>query len=347
MLKRLMNEIQFDLSIETKSPFLIRESRYEKGNYQNNRQLPNNLFICNNTKKEIDDAVRQENFSNLRYYIPGTSLRGWIRSHAEKIVRTLSNEDAPYCCDPFEDQDEINISCSKRLDGISNKKNSGFVPYANVCVICKLFGCTGTASRITIGDSGIVQGSNKLKSRDGIGIDRFTGGNSSSALFKNQILEKECFTSKITIKNFEIWQLGLLAYVFRDMEREQVPLGFGKSKGFGKVKASIENIQISYYGSEQKKLKGIGEISSNRELKLYGFVKSNIDIDLVELGNQSSDFDYRYSYRIKDENATIAKSNFWKSCAGAWNTALNAKDEKGTKFFKTIRELKEITDSLK
>jgi len=112
---------------------------------------------------ELKYAVRNKDYSRLKFYIPGTSLRGVIRSHAEKIVRTLWDDiEDPICCDPFGKN-----SCSNR---ISSAKNS----YKFSCLICKLFGNTHTASRIHVHDSDFMTGIKEIDMRDGIAIDRFT-----------------------------------------------------------------------------------------------------------------------------------------------------------------------------
>lgn len=85
-----------------------------------------------------------------------------------------------------------------------------------------------------------------LSTRDGVSIDRFTGG--VQFLFNYQyVLDRE-FTTKIQIRNFELWQLGMLAFLRRDFEDELVPIGYGKTRGLGKVKGTIELMTITYYG---------------------------------------------------------------------------------------------------
>lgn len=307
MLKKFVNECRFTLTLETKSPFLIKDGNYKK----TDKGTLDAIFIKGRT---VDKTKPQQPVIH-GYYIPGTSLRGVIRSHTEKIVRTIVNNDAnPICCDPFDDQ----VSCSKRLDSTRSNKQSS-PSYANTCVICKLFGCTGTASRIQVHDSAISR-QGIVGVRDGIGIDRFTGGVSSGANFKNEVLEGYTFQSEITIRNFELWQLGLLAYVFSDFKQELVTLGFGKSKGFGRVKGTIGEIRIAYYGNKTGTvLTDIGDLLEKKlpeNQRVYGFVEGNLtDDSLLKPLTSSDELTYRREFRV------VNHQNFWKACAKVWNDA--------------------------
>ncbi len=86
-----------------------------------------------------------------------------------------------------------------------------------------------------------------LSKRDGIAINRFTGGVKEGPFDYQYVLNRE-FTTKIQIRNFELWQLGILAFLLRDFEEELVPIGYGKTRGLGKVKGTIDLIAITYYG---------------------------------------------------------------------------------------------------
>ena len=191
--------------------------------------------------------------ANQRIFIPGSSMRGVWRSWCEKIARTISNG-VPLACDPFNNDtsDTENLSCSKRLE-----KTDPSEVYALSCPICKLFGNTSQGSRIRISDAYIIDGDivrDKLPVRDGVAIDRFTGGSSSGAKFRYQYLIGKTFKTEINIRNFELWQLGLLAYLFRDFREELVPIGFGKTRGLGKVKGTVEGADLMFYGINQPKI---------------------------------------------------------------------------------------------
>lgn len=375
MLKRIINECRFILKLETNGPLTIKDGRFDKEKFtkpdkDNNviirsekgikESFPDNIFICRTPIEKIKMVLKhydstfkhdpkekihvskftieqfiERNYPDLfEYYIPGSSLRGVIRSHAERIVRTIwQDQKNPICCDPFSKKNP-NISCSNRFekDGIDNKS-----AYQNACVICKLFGCTGTASRINVHDS-ITSRPGTVGVRDGIAIDRFTGGVYSKANFKNQILEDFIFQSEITIRNFELWQLGLLAYVLRDFENEMITIGFGKSKGFGKVKGTVDSVTLTYFAPEPPKhMQGMAEICKD-EIDQYGFI--SIAMEPIDFAAPTSNlYSHQFVIPVDQSNGGITANGFWKACANVWNGAITRGADDRCKFM-TIPELR-------
>ena len=49
------------------------------------------------------------------------------------------------------------------------------------------------------------------------------------------------FETDIHLRNFEIWQLGMLFVVLQDMEDELIRIGSGRSRGLGKVTARVSD----------------------------------------------------------------------------------------------------------
>jgi CRISPR-associated RAMP protein (TIGR02581 family) len=267
MLKRRLCEATFTWKLRCDGPLLIadgrslkRESRRGQGRSEEREGksiLPHKIFISRQGQDEIQRAFEAPRPENLRldFYVPGTSLRGPFRAQAERIIRSLVPENLQppiSACDPFKmEASEAEVpSCSRRLS--DHPVN---VPYAAACPACQLFGCTATASRIQFGDAPFQ--AYKSVYRDMIGIDRFTGGvyqgektqdqdRGGGANMRVHVLEKTVFQTTVTVLNFELWQLGLLAYVFRDFEEGLVSIGFGKSKGFGQVKGTIEKMTLTY-----------------------------------------------------------------------------------------------------
>ena len=92
---------------------------------------------------------------------------------------------------------------------------------------------------MAIGDAYLVSES-ATEQRDGVGIDRFTGGSSHSAKFELEVVSSNVvFETNIHLRNFGIWQLGMLFVVLQDLEDELIHIGSGRSRGLGKVTAQI------------------------------------------------------------------------------------------------------------
>lgn len=251
MLKRKLCEATFQWELKCEGPLLIRDGRYTaKG--QKAEGFPDCLFISHLGFTEFEKIAERcgNKPPDLPFYVPGTSIRGPFRALAERIIRSLAPEDAPLpftACDPFEQNDVKSWGCSTRLEKAGEHKSK----YALACPACKIFGCAGLASRTRFTDADIE--SYRSVYRDMIGIDRFTGGvytggaeGSGGANMRFHVLEDTTFTTTINITNFELWQLGLLAYVFRDFQIGMASIGYGKTKGFGQVKGKIKRITVAY-----------------------------------------------------------------------------------------------------
>jgi hypothetical protein len=89
---------------------------------------------------------------------------------------------------------------------------------------------------------------------------------------KLHVLERASFGAALTLTNFELWQLGLLAHVFRDFKEGLVAIGFGKSKGFGQVTGEVTQIELSYC-REPSGIEHLGSLMSEAECQKYGITR--------------------------------------------------------------------------
>lgn len=307
MLKRRLCDAAFTWKLTCEGPLLIADGRYDKEKEREGEKgFPDKVFISRaRSGDEIRSKVRRDVPPQLPFYVPGTSLRGPFRAQAERILRSLLAEEG--ACDPFDMESDPPRSCSKLLDG---KKHA--FPYAAACPACKLFGCTGTASRVQIGDAD-VGGSFRSVYRDMIGIDRFTGGVHSGANMRFHALENTAFETTVAVRNFELWQLGLLAYVFRDFAEGLVAIGFGKSKGFGQVKGEVKAVTLSYpAGRADGKVQHLGSLCPAEERTAYGLAP--FDAARAPLTEASTPQPSLYkTYAVADLAA------FWAAVAPAFN----------------------------
>lgn len=239
MLKKLVNEAYFTLRITTTGPLLIRSGQ---ATISGPDMTP--VLAYRNGQQEI--------------FLPGSSLKGVFRSHSEKIVCSLKPR---VVCYPFSGEEkEADIeqrrsdyrdSCGERFVRYSKQgdnerdhleKRTDLV-YHDSCPTCRLYGSTGFIGRIAIGDAYLVS-SSKLEQRDGVGIDRLTGGASHGAKFELEVVSRDVvFETDIHLSNFEIWQLGMLFVVLQDMEDELIRIGSGRSRGLGKVTAQVSEAE--------------------------------------------------------------------------------------------------------
>ena len=247
MLKQLVNECQIDFHIKLDGPVLIK-SGIETGSG------PDMAFV-----KVFRDGGEE-------VYLPGSSLKGMLRSHAERITRTLAPDSPNAACNPFDAKRE----CGK-------KRNGNPDVYKTLCLICKIFGSTGFAGRLATEDAYSDGLAPSPQQRDGVGIDRFTGGAARGAKFDLEVISEGVFATALHIRNFELWQLGLIGFVLQDLKDGFIRIGFGKSRGLGKISGEIKRVRLHFLGANalqpsDGKLPILGVGSLFQESKSYGMV---------------------------------------------------------------------------
>jgi CRISPR/Cas system CSM-associated protein Csm3 (group 7 of RAMP superfamily) len=210
-------------------------------------------------------------------YLIGSSLKGVYRSRCEKIVRTLDG----FACDPQENGGDLK-SCGK-------KWKEGDDIYEKSCLVCRLFGSTSMKSRIRI-LSAYSNCEIPMKKMDYVAIDRFTCGAAEGKKFNSQIALNGEFNGEIVLNNFEIWQLGLLAYLFKDLYLEDVRVGYGKYKGYGKCKAVLTDVEIACV-PESEIYKLLKKCGIKEEKSVRSIFKFNNLVDECNSYNRNETFE--------------------------------------------------------
>ncbi|MEH2265924.1 RAMP superfamily CRISPR-associated protein [Nostoc sp.] len=272
MHKKFVNHCTIDLTIIPDGPILIKSGK--EG--------------ADPTKPDME-FVETYHAGGRSIYLPGSSLKGAIRAHAERIVRTVgkdrrdsNNSNLPWANDPLNDKyDYLKGRDGKDLPAPDIYKLSSFTD--------QMFGNTSIASRVRIEDAYPDKSQPlKIEERNGVAIDRVFGSVAVGP-FNYQVCTAGEFHTKIHLKNFTLAQLGLIGLVLRDLNDGWFGLGFAKSRGLGTVQVKFNSAVVQYPGCElrdkqihalgsQKQwnhtfLLGAGEFLEIEEAKLYSFPK--------------------------------------------------------------------------
>ena len=313
MHKRIVNQATIELVISPVGPLLIKAS--EQG--------------ADPTKPDME-FVETYHAGGRSVYLPGSSLKGAIRAHCERIVRTLGGEQPSdgnvWTCDPLK-QDS---PCQKFED----KANTAAI-YKSSCTICQIFGSHDMGSHVRITDAYPVNLEEvKREERNGVAIDRVYGSVAVGP-FNFEVITAGEFTTKITVKNFTTAQLALLALAIRDFDAQRVSIGFAKSRGLGQVNmkfkrvtihyptAVVEDNQIEFLGQLSKKLTdnkiivGAGELVSDAVRKAYGFRESDV-VD-AEVSIDGDEFGLGATLNFETEAEITA---LWSGCVSSWRKAV-------------------------
>ncbi|MEI6068664.1 MAG: TIGR03986 family CRISPR-associated RAMP protein [Methylococcaceae bacterium] len=182
--------------------------------------------------------------------LSGKSLRGALRSQAERIMRTLGIA----CCDT-----------ENPCPAIYKKTDIN-----TLCPVCQVFGATGWQSPLHIHPFKYVKTSTEsgTQAQNFVAIDRFHGGGKHTALFNARFSLRPRFKGFIEPdERMPSWGKGLLVLVLRDLHEGDIKLGFGANKGYGGVESITITTDIFFTDNDVKVFRA--ELSNFK--KLSGF----------------------------------------------------------------------------
>jgi CRISPR-associated protein Csm3 len=276
---RLYNELSLEIAIMPQTPLLIKSG--QKASID--PALPDMQFV--RTRRRLPNGAVDE-----VVYIPGSSLRGVVRAHAERLLRTLNESYAcllgteGYCSNP------------KKL----GEEKSANTLYQKSCYACKLFGNTEIASRVQMSD--LYPANDPLReSRFGVAIDRITGAVAVSP-FDLEVVTDARFEGRIVLRNFTVGQLGLLGAALLDIADGLVALGHAKSRGLGRVCIEFTRAEFRFCQPADGKILGVGELADGGVKKAYDL----LDNDTLPVSNlQAAQRDALYYQARSNDNDQI------------------------------------------
>jgi CRISPR-associated protein Csm3 len=186
-------------------------------------------------------------------FIPGSSLRGALRSHVERILASLSGPERKFCI--LFDPDNAGCTAGdkalreafEKLDADEQQRRllADKVP---LCPMCQLFGSTVMAARLKVGDAVLAAGAvPALRKRDGVGINRDTETAHPKIKYDFEVLEPGCsFQMKLEIENATDDDFALLYIALKELERG-IDVGGKRSRGLGTIR--LTNYRVEYFES--------------------------------------------------------------------------------------------------
>jgi CRISPR-associated RAMP protein (TIGR02581 family) len=203
------------------------------------------------------------------FYIPGSSLRGALRSTVERITYSLAPDgqaDKISCLLNKEGNSTCISVCKNTLydyTDLIERPEAGEAELkaflekdGNLCDTCKIFGSTHFASKLKITDLYPSRNNNPRDIiRHRVGIDRDTETASEGALFEIEVLEKDCkFDFELIAENLEgETEWGLLCIGLQEMMRKKEEGGafyIGADSAIGLGRCQLTNLDIKYFDQQ-------------------------------------------------------------------------------------------------
>jgi CRISPR-associated RAMP protein (TIGR02581 family) len=193
-----------------------------------------------------------------RPYIPGSSLKGVLRSATEALLRGApfagkSGEPDLWACQmmsgaPCVTHEQVVELREKKesepgREAVDAGREVAEAVWKESCTVCRLFGSLAMASRVRFPDLPLVGDLPGMELRNGVGIDRDKGLAADKVLYDFEAVPPgTSFRLTVILDNPEDSDAGLLLYLFHEMDQGNLALGGKTSRGLGQVRVAWESL---------------------------------------------------------------------------------------------------------
>jgi len=202
-------------------------------------------------------------------FIPGSSLKGVVRSYLERILRTLGDAkkavqgerlwacdplDKECCCVPPGRKKELveEFFLRARQTGENFDELLARAIWKESCTACRLFGHQWMAGRIAFRDALLVNAEELpqlVEVRDGVGIDRDLGSAKASIKYDFETVPRGAvFGFQVVVENAQDWEVGLLFLGLEALREGMLPVGGKTTRGLGFV--TLEDVTVRSFTVE-------------------------------------------------------------------------------------------------
>lgn len=166
-----------------------------------------------------------------RPFLPGSSLKGVLRSGLESVLRAVDTADLNAC-------DLFAAPCVPHTrDGGRTREPQVDEVLANSCSACLLFGSPAIAGRVLVRDAALVeQDFFRTELRDGVGIDRDLGTARTKIKYDTEVVPAgSLFELEIRADNVDPLRLALVLMAIDLLDRGDIRVGGMTTRGLGRV----------------------------------------------------------------------------------------------------------------
>lgn len=172
-------------------------------------------------------------------FIPGSTLKGVLRSTLEALVQGASNESRGlWACNSLDEK----LACGAHEAG-----KRSLADMERHCAICRLFGSRIVASHVRASDAMLAEhrGGIPVELRDGVAIDRDLGCVAGNKKYQFEVVAPGVtFGLEVFVENPQPWLMGLLTLGW-----DQIADGFSAVGGFSS--RGLGRLDVHWEGGEQ------------------------------------------------------------------------------------------------
>jgi len=187
-----------------------------------------------------------------RPYIPGSSLKGSLRSAVERMIGGLGASQVTSC--QLQDGSEVCLTTSRTrrtaFEALGDRPDEVAIQTLlqgpqGLCDTCWLFGSPYSQSRLLVRDLPLVGDETAASEiRHGVGIDRDTQTAREKIKYDFEALPSQLkFGLELVVERPSALDLALLALGLQEMQLGFVPLGGIRTRGLGRCQLDLAPVQ--------------------------------------------------------------------------------------------------------
>jgi len=363
MFARRLNELRLTIELRPAELLLVKEGRHREGDDKTRRVYHRDDHVVRNPPRprlrdsrgygdyDTDDGCFNMAFvfshtasGEGRFYLPGSSLRGVLRSAAERVVGRWRPD---LLSDPFLREGEWQHPLAGSdlfLRKNRNDRVDGPTYYRHALPIERCFGHTALRGRWTISDALMCategaqlpnepeqfrRGQARMEVRDSVGIDRHTGAARNQVKYQFEALSGGVFVTTLTLVNYERWQPGLLAHALAAIDGGSVRIGYGTRRGLGRVRLAVKAMRWRWYGAAPRRegaltaLPALGDLAARAGIDDdYGWQEPQADGTALALDVHPGLFGWEASITPQAAARDSAEATSWP--AAPWPALASA-----------------------
>jgi CRISPR-associated RAMP protein (TIGR02581 family) len=183
-------------------------------------------------------------------FIPGSSMKGVLRSHVERLAQTPAMAAAGVTsCLLYPDDPDATTApdCPSPgwIDAGKDATAADESDFEALCHTCTLFGSPILAGKVQIPDLEVIPETyaGEVEIRDGVGIDRDRGRPVEGIKFDYEVVPSgTAFRFSFSLDSPSDAELALAAVAVREMQRGHVSVGAKTTRGLGSC--ALEEVEV-------------------------------------------------------------------------------------------------------
>jgi CRISPR-associated RAMP protein (TIGR02581 family) len=214
-------------------------------------------------------------------FIPGSSLKGVIRSAAESLLRGVDagrkdrgklwscDQIGGECCVSHKEIEGIRKKHERVVDGRTEvvEKLVAEEIWEASCPVCRIFGSMALASRVRFPDLPLLGSAPLTEIRNGVGIERDKELAAKGVLYDFEAVPPETkFGLTVIADNADDWEVGLVLFLFEELSNGSLAIGGKTSRGLGQVRIDWQRIIETTLGKPGGMTNPFAGLLSKKEL---------------------------------------------------------------------------------